>query len=130
MEIPDHMESSAHHRNALALWSWGVSKGRLERVFGYQILFPSSCKELLILILFLVNKIIGKYIINLCLPFILPFMSFVGHFIHHPHVLLEINLSIITTCTTMLMPEVCRVHSIIDCDWVPLSGEDDVPGFK
>lgn len=125
MEIPDHIESSAHHRNALSLWSWGVSKGLLVHVFGYQIgiysLLFSSCKGLLILILFLVNKIIGKYIINLCLPLILSFTSFVGHFIHHSQVLLEINQSIITTCTTMLVPEVCRVHSAIDCDWVPLS---------
>lgn len=52
MEIPDHLESSSHHRNALALWSWGVSKGLLVHVFGYQIgiysLFLSSCKGLLI----------------------------------------------------------------------------------
>lgn len=52
MEIPDHVESSAHHRNALALWRWGVSKGLLVHVFGYQIgiysLFISSCKGLLI----------------------------------------------------------------------------------
>lgn len=73
----------------------------------------------------------GSYIVDLCLPFILPFTSFVVHFIHHLHIILQINQSIITTCATLLMPvEVCRVHSTIDCDWVPLFCEGDVPGFK
>lgn len=111
---------------------WGVSKDLLVHVFGYQIgicsLLLSSRKVLLIFrLLFLVNKMTGTYIVGLCLPF----TSFVSHFIHHPRVLLEINQSIVTTWTTMLMQvEACRVHLTAECDWLPLSWEDDSPGFR
>lgn len=61
-----------------------------------------------------VNRLTGTYTVDLRLP-ILPFTSFIGHFVPHSHFLLELNQSIVTAWSTVLMPvEGCRINPVND----------------
>lgn len=65
-----------------------------------------------------VNRLTGTYTVDLRLP-ILPFTSFIGHFVPHSHFLLELNQSIVTTWSTVLMPvEACRINPVNDRLWL------------